>query len=175
MAFSPDAEIKEEVLVELLQKWAVAIAENLLQQQLAGHQHVHVYHAARDLQRKTQINVCPEVFSSFRVCIYTTVAPPPPHRRFDTTAPVMWLLGQSFLTGCSTLTPSRSTHPARRKRSNTNAILDRLKAPKTICFSMENNIICLQTWLSERESFLKANCTILLHHFLRFPRLLYDM
>lgn len=37
MAFSPDAEIKEEVLVELLQKWAVAITENLLQQQLAGH------------------------------------------------------------------------------------------------------------------------------------------
>lgn len=37
MAFSPDAEIKEEVLVELLQQWAVAIRENLLQQQLAGH------------------------------------------------------------------------------------------------------------------------------------------
>lgn len=37
MAFSPDAEIKEEVLVELLQKWTVAIIDNLLQQQLTGH------------------------------------------------------------------------------------------------------------------------------------------
>lgn len=54
MAFSPDAEIKEEVLVELLQKWTVAIIENLLQQQLTGHQHIHVHHAARDLQQQHQ-------------------------------------------------------------------------------------------------------------------------
>lgn len=37
MAFSPDAEIKEQVLVELLEEWAVALVENLLQQQLTCH------------------------------------------------------------------------------------------------------------------------------------------
>lgn len=37
VAFSPDTEIKEQVLVELLQKWAVALIEDLLQKQLTRH------------------------------------------------------------------------------------------------------------------------------------------
>lgn len=54
MAFIPDSEIKEQVLVELLQKWAVAFIENLLQQQLTCHQNVHVHHAAWNLQQRKQ-------------------------------------------------------------------------------------------------------------------------
>lgn len=37
IASGPDAEVEEQVLVELLQEWDVALAENLLQQQLTGH------------------------------------------------------------------------------------------------------------------------------------------
>lgn len=54
MAFSPDSEIKEQVLVELLQKWAVAFIENLLQQHLTCHQNIHVHHAAWNLQHRKQ-------------------------------------------------------------------------------------------------------------------------
>lgn len=54
MAFSPDSEIKEQMLVELLQEWAVPLVENLLQQQLTRHQNVHVHHAAWNLQQRKQ-------------------------------------------------------------------------------------------------------------------------
>lgn len=50
VAFSPDAKIKEEVLVELLEQGAVALAENLLQQELTCHQNIHVHHTAWNLQ-----------------------------------------------------------------------------------------------------------------------------
>lgn len=84
----------------------------------------------------------------FPVCIYTTV---PLH--FDTTAPVMWLLGQGFLTGCSSLTSSISTHPVRRKgeaqkRSWTNW------NPQIICYQWSTTESCLQTWLLDEKSFV---------------------
>lgn len=56
---APDAEIKQEVLVELRKQSAVALAEDLLQQQLACHQHTHIHHSAghlteTDSKRKTE-------------------------------------------------------------------------------------------------------------------------
>lgn len=49
VAVAPDAEIKQEVLVELRQQDAVAIAGDLLQEQLARHQYTHIQHSARHL------------------------------------------------------------------------------------------------------------------------------
>lgn len=53
MAPGPDAEVKKQVLVELLQQRAVAFIKNLLQQKLTCHENVHVHHSAWNLQ-KTQ-------------------------------------------------------------------------------------------------------------------------
>lgn len=50
MAPGPDAEVEEQVLVELLQQWAVALGRHLIQQHLTRHQDVHVHHAAGNLQ-----------------------------------------------------------------------------------------------------------------------------
>lgn len=52
MAFGPDAEVKDQVVVELLQKWAVALSQNLIQQQLTCKQNIHVHHTAWNLQQK---------------------------------------------------------------------------------------------------------------------------
>lgn len=52
MAFGPDAEVKDQVMVELLQKWAVALSQDLIQQQLTRKQNVHVHHTAWNLQQK---------------------------------------------------------------------------------------------------------------------------
>lgn len=76
MAFSPDAEIKEQVLVELLQEEAVALVEDLLQQQLARHQDVHVHHAAGNLQQRRhkgafRVHLCLSIFPFITfVCVY---------------------------------------------------------------------------------------------------------
>lgn len=50
MASGPDAEVEEQVLVELLQQCAVALDHHLVQQHLTRHQDVHVHHAAGNLQ-----------------------------------------------------------------------------------------------------------------------------
>lgn len=50
MASGPDAEVEEQVLVELLQQGAVALSQDLIQQPLTRHQDIHVHHAAGNLQ-----------------------------------------------------------------------------------------------------------------------------
>lgn len=52
VAVAPDTEIKQEMLVELRQQSAVAITGDLLQQQLACHQHTHIHHRAGHLTER---------------------------------------------------------------------------------------------------------------------------
>lgn len=71
MAPGPDAEVEEQVLVELLQQRAVALGRHLVQQHLTRHQDVHVHHAAGNLQpEESQSRVTPAPLHLFvvRLC-----------------------------------------------------------------------------------------------------------
>lgn len=155
MAFGPDAEVKDQVMVELLQKWAVALSQNLIQQQLTRKQNVHVHHTAWNLQQKrprviSHVFFAQVLFHSF-VCTcvmaifsytYGLMTRWPglmayciqqarqcslsiqntrqsfSLRQWPNLATLMWLLGHSFLSGCSTLTSHISTHPVRQRAAS---------------------------------------------------------